>query len=82
MFEPTSPFLIYDCFFVMNQRVFVNMGAVATHSCFKGTGLLGKFIHLNGFLIPCSPLLVRGILAVVKIRTKNTYEHQCSFHRQ
>ena len=38
------------------------------HSCFKGSGLLSRFITLNLFLTPCSPLLIPGILAVAKIR--------------
>ena len=51
-------------------------------SSFKGSGLLSRFIPFNQVLIPCSPLLIPGILAVVKIRPKTTYEHQCSFHCQ
>ena len=40
------------------------------HSCFKGSGLLSRFIPLNLFLTPCSPLLIPGILAVARIRPK------------
>ena len=42
----------------------------AVHSCLKGSGLLSRFIPLNWFLTPCSPLLIPGILAVAKIRPK------------
>ena len=34
------------------------------HSCFKGSGLLSRFIPLNWFLTPWLPLLINGILAV------------------
>ena len=54
----------------------------AQHSCFKGLGLLSRFIPLKWFLAPCSPLLIPGIFAVAKIRPKYTYEHQCSFNSQ
>ena len=53
---------------LMMMMMMMNM--LTMHSCFKGSGLLSRFIPFHWLLTPCSPLLIPGILTVAKIRPK------------
>ena len=50
--------------YICNKNINLIIWFIHYHSCFTGSGLLSRFIHLNWFLTPCPPLLIPGILAV------------------